>query len=87
LAGLINDSDVLFTDFTGLFAAYAPAAALGLIGDPAGGFIPRSFVGAPGPFDGLDALDVLVIPEPASFVLSVLAVTGLWGLATGRRFG
>jgi hypothetical protein len=87
LGGLINDSDVLFTDFTGLFALYAPAGALGLIGDPAGGFFPRPvLVGPTFPIDGLDALDVLaVIPEPASLVLAAWAFAAVWGLADRRR--
>jgi hypothetical protein len=86
LAGLISDSDVLFTDFSGLFALYAPASALGLIGDPAGGFIPRPAVGPLLAIDGLDALDVVsVIPEPASLVLAIWTLAVVWGLAGGRR--
>ncbi|MEX2318148.1 MAG: hypothetical protein WD669_13400 [Pirellulales bacterium] len=85
LAGLVNDSDVLFTDFTGLFAVYAPAGALGLLGDPAGGFFPRPYVGIAGPIDGLDALDVVPIPEPASLVLATWTLALVWGLAGGRR--
>jgi hypothetical protein len=86
LAGLVNDSDVLFTDFTGVFAVYATAASLGLIGDPAGGFFPRPFAGLAGPFDGLDALDVVPIPEPASLALAAWTLVVLWGFAYGRRF-
>jgi hypothetical protein len=86
LAGLINDSDVLFSDFTGLFALYASAGALGLIGDPAGGFIPRPAVGPLVGIDGLDALDVVpVIPEPASVALAAWISAFAWGFAGGRR--
>jgi hypothetical protein len=85
MMGLINDADVFFTDFTGLFATYAPAGALGLIGDPTGGFGPRTVP----PFlipesiiaDGLDALDV--VPEPSSMLLAGLAGVAL--LFTARR--
>ncbi len=85
MAGLINDADVFFTDFTGLFATYAPAGTLGLIGDPTGGFGPRTLPPflVPGSIiaDGLDALEI--VPEPSSILLAACA--GVAMLFAARR--
>lgn len=82
MLGLINDSDVFYSDFTGLFGVYATAASLGLWGDPAGGFLPRPWPAQPGMGDGLDALDV--VPEPASTALLLSSATA-FGLLVWRR--
>ena len=85
MGGVINDSDVFFTDFTGLFAVYATAGSLGLLGDPAGGFIPRPYPPAPGMIDGLDALDIVAVPEPTTLVLVGLALAGAAGYRWRQR--
>jgi hypothetical protein len=82
MPGAINDADVFFTDFTGLFALYATAAELGLAGDPAGS-LPRPWPPIPGPFDGVDALDI--VPEPASPILAALGAIAVAAVSHRRR--
>jgi len=64
----VNDADVFFTDFSGLFATYATSADLGLQPELGGGVLL---------FDNVDALELNRIPEPASMTLLGGALLGL----------
>ena len=76
----LSPGDVLFTDFTGVFAVFAFDSDLGLFADNSGGapFQNRS---------NIDALEINeIVPEPASFALAMAGLFAGWGLAR-RRLG
>jgi len=68
----LSAADVFFTDFTGVFATYATAADLGLIG------VGGSGLGD----DNVDALEI--VPEPLTMLGVFLGVSGLAGYLKRR---